>query len=598
MKKIFLFFIFSVLNSFSLMEVAGVFGNSGEKGDEIYESDVGESPYSTTGSEGIYVDENGYIFTGGNAGYLLKISPEGKVVKKYKFPENLKNYMKYGRICKGEKEIYFFIRYYGDFKLLKFDIENEKFEEIPLGDFKGGWFVGHNTATKLNSKKEIFTTLIPKEKNEPVLVKIDTKTNEIKEFKIEITNIQRYGCVDVDKNDNIYLSYTKNQKNYVGKFTPDGKPVERENWPQIPEWYYAIQGHFNVTENYLYCSGYSGFVSRFKLNGEAFPGNIGGPLISYGGYINQVEEKGKKIYLSKTFGIHVCEYDEDEEILKPVKFIGGIRCNGICLDDKGRLIVGISYDNPVGGEFFLFDKNKPSSNPVSNISEGTYYNPTGIAYFNGFFYSPCELNNWQKKREKQPFYILQNDERLYRIYLKETEEYTFRGIRVFNSFLYLVGQDTGKIYKIKLPLPLSGEIKLQEVKIYKDGKEFKFERPYGISFDPDNFLYITDKTKIYKFRKEKDDFYYEWEKERCGNIDFKDLRDLIVIDEDIFVIDAGNNIILRMDTDGNYKENFGETGKSGNDLKHLNNPVYLAGEKGFIYVSDKGNLRVLKIRIK
>jgi hypothetical protein len=76
------------------------------------------------------------------------------------------------------------------------------------------------------------------------------------------------------------------------------------------------------------------------------------------------------------------------------------------------------------------------------------------------------------------------------------------------------------------------------------------------------------------------------------------LRDLVFIDEEIFLVDGGNNIILRIDTDGNYKEHFGETGIEGNDTEHLKNPAYITGEKNFIYVSDTGNLRVLKIRIK
>ncbi|MCM8785772.1 MAG: hypothetical protein NC827_04270 [Candidatus Omnitrophica bacterium] len=595
MRKIIISLILLTLNSFCSMEVVGVFGNSGEKGEEIYESEVGEPPYSTVGNEGIYVDEKGFIYTGGKRGFLNKISPEGKTIKRYKFPEKFKNYAKYGRICKGENEIYFFVRYYNDFGLLRFDLKNENFEEIPLGQYKGHHYVGMWTATKLNSKKELFTQLLLNDK--PVIVKINVETKEIKDFKIELPDIQRYGCIDVDKNDNIYLSYTQNQKNYVGKFTSEGKPIEGENWPKIIEWYYAIQGHFTVTDNFLFCSGYDGFVSRFKLNGEAYPGNIGGPLISFGGYIGQVEEKNNKIYLSKTFGILVCKYDEDEENLKPLKFIGGIRSDGICLDDKGRLVVGISYDNPVGGEFFFFDKNKLDSNPVSNISAGTYFNPTDLVYFKGYFYSMCELNHWQKKKEKQPFYIFQ-DERVYRIYLKETDEYTFKGSSISSSFLYLVGQDTGKIYKTKLPLPITGEIKLEQVKIYKDEKEFNFEKPFGITFDLDGNLYITNKNKIYRFEKENERFIYKWEKEKAGNINFKELRDLIVIDEDIFVVDGSNNIIIRLDLDGNYKEHFGEVGITGSDLKHLNNPTYITGEKNFIYVSDKGNLRVLKIKVK
>lgn len=598
MRKFIFFFIILVFNSFSLMEVVGVFGNSGEKGDTIYESDIGEPPYSTVGNEGIYVDENGYIYTGGKKGFLVKISPDGKIQKRYKFPEKFKNYVKYGRICKGKDEIYFFVRYYNDYSLLKFNIKKEEFEEIPISGYKIHWAVGHHTATKLNSKNEIITTLIPEGKNESVLVKINVETEEIKEIKIDLSDIQRYGCVDVDNNDNIYLSYTRNQKNYVGKFNSEGKPVEGENWPQIVEWYYAIRTQFTVTDNFLYCSEYGGFVSRFKLNGEAYPGSIGSPFTSIGGYINQVEERNKKIYLAKTSGILICEYDEEEGNLKPLNFIGGIRCDGLCIDDKNRLVVAISYDNPVSAEFFFFDKNKPTSTPISNISSGTYYNPTDIFYFGGYFYSMGELNHWQKKKEKQPFYILQNDERLYRIYLKETDEYTFKGSTVFSSFLYSVGQDTGKIYKIKLPLSLDREIKLEDVKVYKDEKEFKFEKPYGISFDLDGNFYITDKNKIYKFKKEEDKFVYQWEKEKTGNISFKELRDLVIIDEDIFIVDGGNNIIIRTDIEGNYKEHFGETGISGNDLKHLDNPTYITGEKGFIYVSDKGNRRVLKIKIK
>lgn len=416
MKKFIFFFIILVFNSFSLMEVVGVFGNSGEKGDTIYESDTGEPPYSTVGNEGIYVDENGYIYTGGKRGFLVKISPDGKTQKKYKFPEKFKNYVKYGRICKGENEIYFFVRYYNDYSILRFNIKKEEFEEIPISEgYRGEWFVGHNTSTKLNSKKEILTTLISKSKNQSVLVKIDTKTKEISEIKIDLSGIQRYRCVDVDNNDNIYLAYTRNQKNYVGKFNSEGKPVEGENWPQVVErnYYCAIMFHFTVTENFLYCSWYDGFVSRFKLNGEAYPGNIGSSFISLGGYINQVEEKKGKIYLAKTFGILICEYDEDEGNLKPINFIGGIRCDGICIDDKNRLIVGISYDNPVGGEILFFDKNKPASTSISNISSGTYYNPTDISYFKGYFYSPCELNSWEKKKKNSHF-----------IYLKMMKDYT------------------------------------------------------------------------------------------------------------------------------------------------------------------------------
>ena len=601
MKKFLFLTLILSFNCFPVMKIEGIFGNSGEKGETIYESDIGEPPYSTVGNEGIYVDDNGFIYTGGKAGFLIKISQDGKVIKKYKFPEKFKNYIKYGRICKGDNEIYFFVKQWENYGLLKFNIKDEKFEEILLGDWKGGWFVGHSIPTKLNSTGEILTTLIPKGSNQPVLVTINTKTDEIKEFKIQLDSIERYGCVDVDKNDNIYLAYTREQKNYVGKFTSEGKPVKNENWPQIVEWYYAIRGQFTVTEKYVYCHTYGADFSRFKLNGEAYPGGIGSPFVSYGGYTNQIEDKNGKIYLSKTLGILICEFDEDEGVLKPLNFIGGIRPCGLSIDDKERLCVAISYGSPVAGEFFFFDKNKPTSTPVSNISAGTYWNTTGLAYLNNLFYCPAELNPWQKKKERQPFYIFQNDERLYRNFIKGIEESTYRSIKIFNDFLYMVGQDTGKIYRIKLPIELQpdAEIKnIEEVKFYKDENEIKFEKPFGIAFDPDGNVFITDKNSLYKFKKENDKYLFEWKKEGLEKISFKELKDLIFIDDEIFLIDSGNNIVLRIDSDGNYKEHFGETGKEGNDTEHLKNPTYIAGEKNFIYVSDTGNLRVLKIRIK
>ncbi|MGB9678041.1 MAG: hypothetical protein ACPLZ9_05420, partial [Candidatus Ratteibacteria bacterium] len=260
-----------------------------------------------------------------------------------------------------------------------------------------------------------------------------------------------------------------------------------------------------------------------------------------------------------------------------------------------------AYDSPVGGEFFFFDKNKPSSTPISNISAGTYFNPTGLAYFNNFFYCPAELNSWQKKKEREPFYIFQDDVRLYTNFIKNTDEYTYRGVKVFKNFLYIVGQDTGKIYKIKLPLPFQPEIEIkniEEVKFYKENNLIKFEKPFGIAFDLDENVYITDKNIIYKFKFEGERYIFEWAKTETGNIKFKDLRDLIIIDDELFVVDGGNNIVIRIDEEGNYKEHFGEYNVSGNDLYHLNNPTYITGEKGFIYVSDKGNLRVLKIKIK
>lgn len=598
MKKILILFLFSVF-SFSEIKVIGVFGNSGEKGDSIYESSVGEGPYGTTGTEGIFIDENGFIYTGGKAGYLLKISQEGKVVKKYDFPDKFKNYIKYGRICKGKDEIFFFVRQWNNFGLLRFKIKEEKFEEIPLGKWKGGWFTGHHTSTKLNSKKEILTTLIPEGQNNPVLASINTENYEIKKIKMNLEGIQRYGCVDVDENDNIYLSYTKNQKNYVGKFTPDGNPVKGENWPQIIEWYYAIQGQFTVDKKFLWCHSYGGSISRFKLNGQATPGSCGSPLISYGGYTNQIVEKDGKIYLAKTLGILVCEFDQDEEVLKPLKFIGGIRPKGITVDDKGRLVVAIGYDNPVSGEFWFFDKNKPSSAPVSNISAGTYYNPTGIAYYNKYFYSPCELNSWQKKKEKEPFYVLEEDVRAYRLFFSNIEEYTFGEIEVYNSFLYMVGQDTGKIYRIKLPLNIHSEIKnVEEVKFYKGNEEIKFNKPFGIAFTPEGEVFITDVNKLYKFKEENGKFVFEWEKEEIGNIKFSELSGICFIGEEIFFADRKNHILIRMDIDGKYKEKFGEIGVSGNDLFHLNTPTYITGEKNYIYISDSGNLRVLKLEVK
>jgi hypothetical protein len=601
MKKFLFLILILSFSCFPVMKVEGIFGNSGEKGETIYESDIGEQPYGTVGNEGIYVDNNGFIYTGGKAGFLIKISQDGKVIKKYGFPEKFKNYIKYGRICKGDNEIYFFVRQGNNYGLLKFSLKDEKFEEITLGDWKADWFVGHSISTKLNSKGEIFTTLIPKGSNHSVLVTLNTKTNEIKEFKIQLDGIERYGCVDVDKNDNIYLSYTRQQKNYVGKFNSEGKPVENENWPQIVEWYYAIRSQFTVTEKYVYCHTYAAELSRFKLNGEAYPGGIGSPFVSYGGYTNQIEDKNGKIYLSKTLGILICEFDEDEGVLKPLNFTGGIKPCGIAIDDKGRLCVAISYGSPEVGEFFFFDKNKPDSTPVSSISYGTYYNTTGLAYLNNMFYCPAELNPWQKKKERQPFYIFQNDERLYRNFIKNTEEYTYRSVEIFDNFLYMAGQDTGKIYRIKLPLPFQPEAEIkniEEVKFYIDDKEIKFEKPFGITFDFDENVYITDKNFLYKFRKENNKFLLVWKKDSSGKINFKELRDLVFIDEEIFLVDGGNNIILRIDTDGNYKEHFGETGIEGNDTEHLKNPAYITGEKNFIYVSDTGNLRVLKIRIK
>ncbi|MGB9678086.1 MAG: hypothetical protein ACPLZ9_05645, partial [Candidatus Ratteibacteria bacterium] len=74
MKKLAFFILIFSFNSFSLMKIEGIFGNSGGYGESIYESDVGEPQYSNVGTEGIYVDDNGFIYTGGKAGHLIKIS--------------------------------------------------------------------------------------------------------------------------------------------------------------------------------------------------------------------------------------------------------------------------------------------------------------------------------------------------------------------------------------------------------------------------------------------------------------------------------------------------------------------------------------------
>jgi hypothetical protein len=47
-------------------------------------------------------------------------------------------------------------------------------------------------------------------------------------------------------------------------------------------------------------------------------------------------------------------------------------------------------------------------------------------------------------------------------FIKNTEEYTYRSVEIFDNFLYMAGQDTGKIYRIKLPLPFQPEAEIKK----------------------------------------------------------------------------------------------------------------------------------------
>ena len=116
--------------------------------------------------------------------------------------------------------------------------------------------------------------------------------------------------------------------------------------------------------------------------------------------------------------------------------------------------------------------------------------------------------------------------------------------------------------------------------------------PAGLAFDGDDNLFVVDKgnNRVQKYTKDGK-FLLGWGCGGDGPGDFNEPWGITVDrDGDVYVADWGNSRVQKFSADGDYVMSFGSNGGDGGDLDH---PASVAVDgDGDVYVTDWGNRRV------
>ena len=120
----------------------------------------------------------------------------------------------------------------------------------------------------------------------------------------------------------------------------------------------------------------------------------------------------------------------------------------------------------------------------------------------------------------------------------------------------------------------------------------QFNAPAGIAFDADDNLFVVDKgnNRVQKYTRDGE-FLLGWGRGGAGEGQFDEPWG-ITVDEagDVYVADWGNSRVQKFAPDGTYLRSFGDNGSEGGALDH---PAGVAVDSdGDVYVTDWGNRRV------
>lgn len=133
-------------------------------------------------------------------------------------------------------------------------------------------------------------------------------------------------------------------------------------------------------------------------------------------------------------------------------------------------------------------------------------------------------------------------------------------------------------------------------------EEGQFKIPYSVEFDSEDNIYVADRgnDRIQKFYS-NGTFITQWDRP-LGKNDTEDQfgspEDLAIDEESgyIFVTDTGNNRVVKMDLDFKYISEWGsETGKESNRTGEFNHPHGIdIDSKGDVYVNELEVARIQK----
>lgn len=606
--SVFIIFIICFLANFSFSEIVfeGVIGNSGEYGETL--SDV--PTYGIYGTTGLYKDKDGNFWTAGKPGYIYCYSKEGKVIGRYAFKETgawLGRWVAHGRIVSDGENLYFLVKVPPIFKLYSFSLSNKTFKEIPLDPYNLSDF-RTNISSSLDSNGNIYTYLVSE--NQPTkILTINIKTGKIEEL-FTLKQAKFIGLLDYCSSDtSLFIGYGDGKDTYLGKFNLKGESFP--NFPVQLHWSLAYTSKPHITGNYLWCT-HTHPISRFKIDGSLDPGIIEIVNSHYDSHApGQILLEGEKLYLTRNHnrGILVGRLDEDEEKIYIEKRFGGINAYGIILDENENLytLTG-NWNWPEQGYLGYFKKDsKPYSPLIEEVPIPIHCRLTGIVRIGKRFYYTgipqqnqptkiygfldiatrvmsriCRLE-YPKDQLSQPYGISTfqyPDEKINYLYLTDAEKNSIKRVRAFDRY--------------PKPDEMKNIFKLQEI----DLDRTSLNKPKGICFDKEGNLYITDETSVYKFNRVEQVKYKliykvtNW----AENDGFKNAFGISVTGENLFVVDKDNHRILRFKTDGSFIESYGQKGKPGPEKNQLNSPTYITADENFIYVSDTGNYRILKLR--
>jgi hypothetical protein len=141
-------------------------------------------------------------------------------------------------------------------------------------------------------------------------------------------------------------------------------------------------------------------------------------------------------------------------------------------------------------------------------------------------------------------------------------------------------------------------IKLEQTAIYgSTGINLgAFDRPWGVCYDYDGNIYVTDVNnfRIQKYNKDNSTWYSFGEGKGKGNFKFKFISDVAVDrNGNIFVCDNGNNRIVKYDANFNYLGETQGVDGAGNvlnkgynklDVDNYGNVYAIVSSKGMVYV--------------
>ncbi len=130
-----------------------------------------------------------------------------------------------------------------------------------------------------------------------------------------------------------------------------------------------------------------------------------------------------------------------------------------------------------------------------------------------------------------------------------------------------------------------------------DGAALALVRPRAVAVDEQGNLLVACAQAVYRFRAEGGKYTWDPQASAIYAEATMDLTGIAVHGGRVFVSDAQQHRVLRLDAAGKIAEQYGVTGEAGLAVDHLNRPGSLAVIGDFLYIADTGNLRVVRVKV-